>query len=66
MRAKHVALTERGRQLVEEVLAVHEAQIDAVMGGLTLPQQAELNRLLGRFEEHLRHVIAGGNSAGPD
>jgi DNA-binding MarR family transcriptional regulator len=66
MRAKHVALTERGRRLVEEVLAVHEAQIDAVMAGLTLPQQAELHRLLGRFEEHLRHLIAGGNSAGAD
>jgi DNA-binding MarR family transcriptional regulator len=48
LRAKHVALTPRGRALLEEVLMVHEAQIDSVMGGLSLAQQAEFHRQLGR------------------
>src|SRR5262249_22606430 len=46
LRAKQVGLTEKGRQLVERVLTVHGAQMDAVLGGLSLPEQIELHRLL--------------------
>ena len=60
LRVKQVALTPRGRQLVERVLRVHSAQIEAVMGGLTAEEQAELHRLLGRLEEHLNGLLAGG------
>jgi DNA-binding MarR family transcriptional regulator len=60
LRAKQVALTPRGRQLVERVLAVHASQIAAVMGALTSDEQAELQGLLRRLEEHLNGLLAGG------
>jgi DNA-binding MarR family transcriptional regulator len=60
LRAKQVALTPRGRQLVERVLAVHGSQIEAVMAGLAPAEQAELHRLLGRLEEHLDELLTGG------
>jgi DNA-binding MarR family transcriptional regulator len=60
LRAKQVALTPRGRQLVERVLTVHAAGIEAVMGGLSLEEQAQLHGLLGRLEEHLGELLAGG------
>jgi DNA-binding MarR family transcriptional regulator len=60
LRVKQVALTPRGRQLVERVLRVHAAQIEAVMGGLTAEEQAELHRLLSRLEGHLEELLQGG------
>jgi DNA-binding MarR family transcriptional regulator len=60
LRVKQVALTSRGRQLVERVLRVHSAQIEAVMGGLTAAEQAELNRLLSRLEGHLEGLLESG------
>ena len=60
LRAKQVALTPRGRQLVERVLAVHGAQIGAVMGALTPAEQAELQGLLRRLEVHLAGLLAAG------
>jgi len=60
LRAKQVALTPRGRQLVERVLRVHSAQIEAVMGGLTAAEQAELHRLLGLLEGHLEGLVRDG------
>src|SRR5207244_13585007 len=35
MRAKQVALTTKGRELVERILAVHGRQIDTVLGALS-------------------------------
>lgn len=58
-RAKQVALTEKGRQLVEEVLIVHHAQIARVMGGLGADEQKQLDRLLVRLGEHLA-ILADG------
>jgi DNA-binding MarR family transcriptional regulator len=58
-RAKHVALTAKGRQLVEEVLTVHQAQIARVMGGLTADEQEQLDQLLVQLSEHLV-VLAEG------
>jgi DNA-binding MarR family transcriptional regulator len=53
LRAKEVALTGEGRQLVEKVLTVHEGQISRVMNGLAREDQEELYRLLSRLGEHL-------------
>jgi DNA-binding MarR family transcriptional regulator len=58
-RAKHAALTEKGRQVVEEVLTVHQAQLARVMGGLSTEQQAQLDKLLVQVAEHLA-VLAEG------
>jgi DNA-binding MarR family transcriptional regulator len=63
LRAKQVALTERGRQLVGRVLAGHPARIAQVMGGLDAQQQEELDRLLGRLVEHLQTLA---DNAGDD
>jgi DNA-binding MarR family transcriptional regulator len=53
LRAKCVRLTPKGRQLVEQVLAVHAGQIDRVLGGLSGPDQSELHRLLEQLAGHL-------------
>jgi DNA-binding MarR family transcriptional regulator len=53
LRAKEVALTGAGRQLVEKVLMVHGGQIARVMNGLAREDQEELYRLLSRLGEHL-------------
>jgi DNA-binding MarR family transcriptional regulator len=60
-RAKQVALTEKGRQLVHEVLAVHQKQLARVMGGLSALEQEQLEQLLQQLAEHLA-VLA--NEAG--
>jgi DNA-binding MarR family transcriptional regulator len=66
LRVKQVALTPRGRNLVERVLAVHGSKIEAVMGALTPAEQAELHRLLGRLENHLDSLLAGGGLVNGD
>jgi DNA-binding MarR family transcriptional regulator len=53
LRAKEVALTLEGRQLVERVLTVHGGQIARVMNALAREDQEELYRLLSRLGEHL-------------
>ncbi len=63
MRAKQVALTAKGRELVERVLAVHGRQIDAVLGVLTSAEQTELHRLLSLLEQHLEGIISQGAAA---
>jgi DNA-binding MarR family transcriptional regulator len=60
-RAKQVALTTKGRQLVEEVLTVHQAQLARVMGGLSTDEQEQLDQLLVRLDEHLA-VLAEGTA----
>jgi DNA-binding MarR family transcriptional regulator len=66
LRAKQVALTPRGRHLVERVLAVHGAQVEAVMSALTSAEQGELQRLLGRLEGHLESLLDGGGLVNGD
>jgi len=58
-RSKHVALTEKGRQLVEQVLKVHPAQVARVMSALSIDEQEQLDRLLVRVGERLA-VLADG------
>jgi DNA-binding MarR family transcriptional regulator len=60
MRAKQVALTAKGRELVERILAVHGRQIDTVLGVLSPAEQAQLHRLLNLLEHHLEDVLAKG------
>jgi DNA-binding MarR family transcriptional regulator len=64
LRAKQVSLTLKGRSLVQEVLAVHEAQIKMVMGGLSPDEQTELHRLLQVLGKHLEAVLEDGNAVG--
>jgi DNA-binding MarR family transcriptional regulator len=59
LRSKRVALTAKGRELVERVLTVHEKQIGAVMGGLSQAEQKELHRLLHLLGRHLEGLRLG-------
>src|SRR5438132_11856899 len=63
MRAKQVALTAKGRELVERILTVHGRQIETNLGVLSVPEQTELHRLLSRLEQHLEGVLAKGAAA---
>jgi DNA-binding MarR family transcriptional regulator len=58
-RAKHVALTEKGRHLVDQVLTVHPAQLARVMGGLSTDEQEQLDGLLVRLADRLA-ILADG------
>jgi len=60
LRAKHVALTDEGRKLVERVLEQHAQRIDALMAGLKEAEQAELVRLLGKLGQHLHGMDQPG------
>jgi DNA-binding MarR family transcriptional regulator len=65
LRAKRVRLTDRGRQIVEQVLAVHGSKIESILGCLSAEEQGELHRLLLRLEEHLeRPDFRAGATAG--
>ena len=59
LRAKLVALTDKGRQLVGQVLAVHGEQIEKVLGCLSLTEQERLHRLLTRVGLRLESLLAG-------
>jgi DNA-binding MarR family transcriptional regulator len=59
-RAKLVGLTDKGRQQVERILAVHEKQISTVLGGLTSQEQADFQRLLARLGQHLQGLVVQG------
>jgi len=61
-RSKQVALTTKGRQVVEQILAVHQAQIARVMSGLEVDEQKHLSHLLEQLGEHLA-VLATGTGA---
>jgi len=66
LRAKRVALTSRGRDLVEHVLVGHSGQIDAVMAGFDTEEQTELYQLLHQWSQHLESLLqqqAGVNIA---
>jgi DNA-binding MarR family transcriptional regulator len=63
LRAKQVRLTGKGRQLVEKLLVVHENQIETVLGGLSLDERTELQRLLRQLGNHLEILLEQGISA---
>jgi DNA-binding MarR family transcriptional regulator len=62
LRAKHVALTDEGRRLVERVQKGHGQRVDALMAGLNADEQAELLRLLGKLGQHLHIMDQPGGS----
>lgn len=64
-RAKEVALTRAGRQLVARVLRHHPNQIRRVLAGLTMEEQHELHRLMEKFGSHLVHMIDCTSPGGP-
>jgi DNA-binding MarR family transcriptional regulator len=58
-RVRHVHLTERGRRVVEESLALRERWVESLVGSLTADQQAVLAQvmeLLNEESEHMRPV----------
>ena len=63
MRAKQVALTAKGRELIDRVLAVHGRQIDTVLGVLSPAEQKEFHRLLSVLERHLEGIVSRGDVA---
>jgi len=58
LRAKRVALTAKGRALVERVLTVHGKRIARLMAALTRGEQEQLTHLLMRLSDSLE-VAAG-------
>jgi DNA-binding MarR family transcriptional regulator len=60
LRSKLVALTKKGRQLIDRILAVHEQQIATVLGGLNWKEQAVFHRLLRRLGQHLEGLLTRG------
>jgi DNA-binding MarR family transcriptional regulator len=57
LRSKRVVLTNKGRQLVERVLAIHTRQIETVFGGLSSDDQHDLHQLLQRLGHHLEDLL---------
>jgi DNA-binding MarR family transcriptional regulator len=65
LRAKHVVLTDKGRQLIDRVLLVHDRQLALVMGGLDRGEEKQLQLLLNRLGRHLEQMLERGD-AGDD
>jgi DNA-binding MarR family transcriptional regulator len=65
-RAKLVVLTAAGRQLVRKVLAVHERQIETVLGGLKPNEQGTLRHYLARLGQHLEWLLDRGPRSSSD
>lgn len=63
LRVKLISLTEMGRRRVRDVMKVHDLQIESMLGGLSVPEQNELQRLLTRMRVHLEKQLKGKNSA---
>jgi DNA-binding MarR family transcriptional regulator len=61
-RAKQVALTPKGRELVERVQVAHRSQIDTVLGGFSPTEVIEFQRLLARFRRHLEKLLVPGHA----
>ena len=63
LRVKYVRLTPEGLDLVERVLAGHQARVGNLLGGLTSREQGQLHRLLGRLESHLKTFVEQEDAA---
>ncbi|HEV3119227.1 MAG TPA: MarR family transcriptional regulator [Gemmataceae bacterium] len=53
LRAKLVSLTPKGRQLLDQVLAVHGKQIESILGVLEPEEQVQLHDMFHRLVQHL-------------
>jgi DNA-binding MarR family transcriptional regulator len=58
-----VALTAKGRQLVDKVLVGHQAQYDRVMGVLSEAELRQLHQTLTRLDEHFQTLAKGDAAA---
>jgi DNA-binding MarR family transcriptional regulator len=65
LRVRQIKLTRAGRQLVERVLTLHEAQLQKVLGGLSAAEQSELSRLLVTWSRHLQGLLSEGTLPAP-
>lgn len=65
-RAKLVALTAAGRQLLTRALQHHPAQVRTLMGGLTETEQRQLQRLMERLATHWESLGAAEPHAADD
>jgi DNA-binding MarR family transcriptional regulator len=63
LRVRRVRLTDEGHAMIERVLAVHAGQVQAIMSGLTMRQQATLARLLDQLDAHLKTLNADAGGA---
>jgi DNA-binding MarR family transcriptional regulator len=64
LRVKRAALTDRGRELVRQVLMVHGDQIEKVLGCLKPGEQEKLHGMLVRLGAHLETLLDGREAAG--
>jgi len=64
LRAKQVALTPRGRQLVAHMTELHGEHVGAVMEALTPAELGQLHDLLLRLEGHLDGLLSNGGLVG--
>jgi DNA-binding MarR family transcriptional regulator len=60
LRVKKIALTARGRDLLERMLVVHADHVETAMGELTGAEQRQLQDLLRRLEVHLDGLLSEG------
>lgn len=55
-RSWRVSLTRQGRKRFEKIAAVHEGWVVAIFDGMSLPQKAQLQDLLGRLRVQLADI----------
>ena len=55
-RSYRVSLTKKGRKLFGKIAAVHETWVIAIFAGMSLPQKAQLQDLLGRLRVQLNEI----------
>ena len=65
-RVKQIELTEKGRQRIAAILAVHGGQVQKILSGLSPSDQGEFNRLLVRLGEHLESLAKSQPSVDND
>jgi hypothetical protein len=61
LRVRLIELTSGGRHLVERILAVHDHQVNKVLGGLSAEEQSQLRRLLATWGRHLEGLLEQEN-----
>jgi DNA-binding MarR family transcriptional regulator len=61
LRCKEVRLTQIGRDLAEQIFAVHGEQIELIMGGLNATEQRQLLTILNKLSVHLNRIAENQN-----
>jgi DNA-binding MarR family transcriptional regulator len=55
-RAKQISLTPAGCELVDRILAGHQAKINDILGGLNSDERLEMHQLLNKMCSHLEKI----------